>query len=440
VELRLLDMLAATIQNLASHPSNRTRLYKAELLGATALERALEGMEGPPSPEPLDVASSTLAGGQDAASSRAQTAATATSGRLSPSRVGTAGVGSRSGRSRSRSSSPAAGARRPPALQLPALQASCGSPSPGRGSPLGKAPAATSSSNSPSKAAAGASGSGLRASQEYDVRQQDVAPAEWTPEAIAAVARPKVLLPPITKLGGDVAWEVGGHSVPGVTAGSPRAGQSPKSPHGPIADGSAGVSGVRSASMIQNASAVMSGSGGRLERAGRSLKSRAGTSVWGAPGSPIAPPDSREQFLIWMEATFTEGTPAAPYAGPSRGGAAEEGRRSTPGTAGGHSSGGGPGGGGGGEVPQGGGQVTRTRRRLLWDENGEWVEVEPESSRTLHRLLCRPVSHMWQETPEARARAGEAAAAGVWAVWGWLVQGLGCGTAPEGQHSSSMAA
>jgi hypothetical protein len=35
------------------------------------------------------------------------------------------------------------------------------------------------------------------------------------------------------------------------------------------------------------------------------------------------------------------------------------------------------------------------------------MEVEPESSRTLHRLLCRPVSHMWQETPEQRARAGE---------------------------------
>lgn len=57
-DLRLLDMMAAIIQNFASHPDNRTRLYKAELKGTTALDRLIEG---PASPEPTDTATALTA-------------------------------------------------------------------------------------------------------------------------------------------------------------------------------------------------------------------------------------------------------------------------------------------------------------------------------------------------------------------------------------------
>jgi hypothetical protein len=55
VDERLLsaDMLAATITNVASHPQNRTRLYKAELRGSLALQRELIGQaDGPSAPLP----------------------------------------------------------------------------------------------------------------------------------------------------------------------------------------------------------------------------------------------------------------------------------------------------------------------------------------------------------------------------------------------------
>jgi len=48
----------------------------------------------------------------------------------------------------------------------------------------------------------------------------------------------------------------------------------------------------------------------------------------------------------------------------------------------------------------------------MWDDNGDWFESEPESAKTLNKLLCRPVRHLWMESPEARARQGQ--------VWGSL--------------------
>ena len=51
-------------------------------------------------------------------------------------------------------------------------------------------------------------------------------------------------------------------------------------------------------------------------------------------------------------------------------------------------------------------------RRPMWDDNGDWFESEPESAKTLNKLLCRPVRHLWMESPEARARQGQ--------VWGSL--------------------
>jgi hypothetical protein len=47
-----------------------------------------------------------------------------------------------------------------------------------------------------------------------------------------------------------------------------------------------------------------------------------------------------------------------------------------------------------------------TFRRQLWDENGDWLQPEPETSQALQRLLCRPLKHLWQDTPEARLRSG----------------------------------
>ena len=46
-------------------------------------------------------------------------------------------------------------------------------------------------------------------------------------------------------------------------------------------------------------------------------------------------------------------------------------------------------------------------RRPMWDEHGDWLETEPESAKALHRLLCRPVRHLWMESPEARTRHGK---------------------------------
>jgi hypothetical protein len=46
-------------------------------------------------------------------------------------------------------------------------------------------------------------------------------------------------------------------------------------------------------------------------------------------------------------------------------------------------------------------------RRQLWDEQGVWIADEPEGTPALQRLLCRPVRHMWQDSPEARSRTGE---------------------------------
>lgn len=48
-----------------------------------------------------------------------------------------------------------------------------------------------------------------------------------------------------------------------------------------------------------------------------------------------------------------------------------------------------------------------THRKPLWDENGDWLANEPESFKALNKLLARPLSHLWQEMPEHRARQGK---------------------------------
>lgn len=33
--------------------------------------------------------------------------------------------------------------------------------------------------------------------------------------------------------------------------------------------------------------------------------------------------------------------------------------------------------------------------QAMWDENGDWLDAEPESSKLLNKLLCRPLNHLW---------------------------------------------
>jgi hypothetical protein len=46
-------------------------------------------------------------------------------------------------------------------------------------------------------------------------------------------------------------------------------------------------------------------------------------------------------------------------------------------------------------------------RRKVQDASGEWTE-DPEASMSLNRLLCRPLSHLWQDTPLSQSKQGNA--------------------------------
>lgn len=47
----------------------------------------------------------------------------------------------------------------------------------------------------------------------------------------------------------------------------------------------------------------------------------------------------------------------------------------------------------------------RSSRRPLFDpQTGEWLQPEPEATPALQQLLCRPLKHLWQDSPESRAR------------------------------------
>ena len=44
----------------------------------------------------------------------------------------------------------------------------------------------------------------------------------------------------------------------------------------------------------------------------------------------------------------------------------------------------------------------------MWDERGDLIDSSrPEGSKALKQLLCRPVSHLWMDSPEARGRHGQ---------------------------------
>ena len=56
----------------------------------------------------------------------------------------------------------------------------------------------------------------------------------------------------------------------------------------------------------------------------------------------------------------------------------------------------------------------------MWDENGDWLDNEPETSKVLNRLLCRPLNQMWKESPEARARHGQVSICHKLSCFRWL--------------------
>lgn len=268
VEMRLLDMLAAILQNLASHPDNRTYMYRAELAGTTALDRVLEG---PTSPEPADTSASLLAN------------------RLSPKKAAS---------STRDTSSNSSGNQQPGAAAGAAGAGRCGSPvlpQPGRC----QSPMLGSSGRTSGGAAAGS------LSRSVD-----------TALSAGVVLRPKVVFPPIARSSAGLLASGGaGSREPWTRAGSPdgpriqvqlQAGSPPASPPVAAADGRSSPS--RRGRVGTAAAGAAAGMAGRSGTAGgprganlaksRSVKSRAATSVAGAPGSALAAPDSKEQFLI----------------------------------------------------------------------------------------------------------------------------------------------
>lgn len=242
-------MLAAILQNLASHPDNRTYMYRAELAGTTALQRVLEG---PCYAEATESTATVLAGRVVTNSPGTHSCRPQNHKQLSTGRCGTA--------TDPTSVSP------PGHCESPTLEAS----------EVPNCPARSSGTLNKSLDTALTSG---------------------------ALMRPKVLFPSITKgtagllaarpsrFTGQYTKESPTHSPSAAAATSPASPASPGQQGRPIAS-------PHTAGHPPGASA-----GGRAmpksAASGRTQRSRAATSVAGVPGSPLHASDSREQFLMW---------------------------------------------------------------------------------------------------------------------------------------------
>lgn len=384
-ELRVLDLLAAIIQNLAAHPHNRTRMYRAELRGTAAMDRVLQG---PASPEPTDttaeisIARERLLAGATGAGTLALEARTAAArmGAQSPpppqqQQQQQPGAGARM--------SSSAGQHLPSSSPLPGVSGGFkgstggGSPCAPRlrvESPAGRPARQHAQDGSPPQGhhASGSPGS-IAATRPPSNSPHGTKATQDVALAAAATIRPKVLFPPI-----------GCPSNPDdPTAGAGTLGSPQSSPQGsPLPFGLPPPQ--RSP---QGRPGTVHNSGSGALRNVKSCRSR-GTSVWTSPGSPIAPPDSREQFLIWLDSTFT-----------------------APDAAAGPNSGDGAAGGGYREEAQ-----RRRQQRLEFEEQWGLGCSCPDAaapgagmeSRGLQRLLCRPLYHLWQDSPEAFSRQGNA--------------------------------
>lgn len=211
----------------------------------------------------------------------------------------------------------------------------------------------------------------------------------------AASLRPKALFPPLSAVGA------------GSPGGSPRSGSrsaalgaSPKvghgSPHATMTLPAGGVAeeaaAPAAAGGAATGAAVSPGGSPRKAQQQPPPSPPAGAQHPAAAGSAAAQQqqqgqrqqqqDSRAKFLDWAATTFPSSTSFAMQ------------RTSPePGTEAAAS-------------PTAAGSRGAGRRRVL-DASGEWTE-DPEASHSLNRLLCRPLSHMWHDTPVHAARRGNA--------------------------------
>lgn len=119
--------------------------------------------------------------------------------------------------------------------------------------------------------------------------------------SVAAVLRPKVVFPPICKMNEG---RLDTYEAPGLSSQCSPAGDASA---WPTSSGHGQPGNAAGASMSHRPQALVPPSPTRGNMGPRSSKSRgAAISVAAMPGSPTVAPDSREQFLIWMDNTFFE--------------------------------------------------------------------------------------------------------------------------------------
>lgn len=270
-EVALLNMAAALLSNLASHSDNRTLLYRAELAGTAALDRLLEA------PGSSSQLSDDLQSAESLLASRLNGGMVPTS--AADRARGAGGGGSGRGCSGSNGTdSP------PPPLAVPTR---CASPL--LGTTAGRAGRQAGRVTKP-----------LSASLD-------------SPLALAAALRPKAVFPlmskgqaastqrPLTAAGSGPAHGVMSPAPDSVTNSALQASHVLHGAHNQRA-------GYSPAPLLALRSPTMAGGGQpRTATTAQSPTSRAATSVMGAPGSsPRSGPDSREQFLIWLDATLAD--------------------------------------------------------------------------------------------------------------------------------------
>jgi len=295
-EEKLLHVISGITQNLALHPGNRTRLYKAELHGSLALDKLIEqAMEGEDA--------STAAGTKSTVSST-----------LPPISPPAATFRNRTGAPGSAASQPA-----------PLWKTNNVGPT-----------ASTVRSSLPN--------STLNVSLDTALHAQQI--------------RPKVVFPPIVENKEDV-WQMRNKDV---RAASRMATMSRSQTRMRVTDQEQG-----GAVSFRDTSRHASSVGGNSDR----------MSTMESPSSAnlAMPQDSRTRFMSWVDSTFA--------------GEGLEGNSSMAGAYNALDA------------------QKQTCRRAMWDENGDWLDSEPESSKLLNKLLCRPLNHLWNDSPETRARHGQ---------------------------------
>ncbi|KAJ9524025.1 hypothetical protein QJQ45_022487, partial [Haematococcus lacustris] len=356
-EDKLLHLLSGILQNLALHPANRTRLYKAELHGTLALDKLLEQATDisdelrataallPPLTSPNSTYS--LPSAQRSASPQGFP-------RANPSAMSLGAASARSPSSRSVGGGDLRHAGGGPGPQASASTYSLGSRS-------------QASRRTASNRAQRLSPNGALLNNSVDT-------------AIAITVRPKVVFPPIVENKEDV-W----------------AGQSPGSAMGPNQAARWNAAAQRSPGslpQVQQASPQPQASWSGTQPPSESVRgseagslapasetSRAPSMVQQVPGNAgadVMTSDSRQRFLSWLDSTFMAGADGlGSDASQSGNGPRDDGGK-------------------------------RSFRKPLWDEYGDWLDEEPESAKALGKLLCRPLNHLWNDSPEVRHRHGQA--------------------------------